>query len=465
MEPTSATTTIPDWLEINAKGELVYANTYKLEQRIADELGLVKYDGILMQDGEQLKESLEDQVYRIMRREAGMLITITTARAKEIAGRTKAMVESPIDNRNLISFKNKTIDFNETFKKEHITFLKDRVDNHNSVQWDLMTPEEIAKSPKHREARDKMLGYFKDWKINPAILFKIGAYAMCKRNFADKIFFFEGKGGEGKSEASKFIRSMFEKSASKAYNPINPKLGAEMAFVGTQIVYNDDLQDGKISLEHIKPAATGGDIDIRPMYQANRSYTPYSTMIFNTNHPLKTGNDAVSNALESRVFTLVFKGKDMRGTEEAKQYKKYNPSENKYFMDVFSSYCAYAIPKLIKEEFNDETSKGMMKKDSISSANTVKLFLDDFDIDQPYWSRKSMSDSKLSVTNGKTTIMALYQYYSDWAADGNEFRVNKTTFKEQFSSMTGIDLETSPSSNGGVTKRWIDISSIIKGNE
>lgn len=467
---------MPDWLcpilvERKSKWLMInpIRNTIDVEKRIIEKYNLTKYDGIIMSNSEMLKEKLERLVFNHLREESEECgFELQTTHSREIAGRVESVVEQPYDNKGLITFKNKTLDWDATFKTRKITWSSERIENHNSVKWDYITQKDILESPKHKEMLDYMIQLFKDWKVSPKIVFKIGAYAMCKKNFADKIFFFEGKGGEGKSEVSLFIRKMFEDSACKTYDPINPALGAEMAFVGSQVVFNDDLEDGKLCLKHIKPAATGGYIDIRPLYQNNRSHQPYATMIFNTNYGLKTGNDATSNALSSRVFVLKFTGPDMRGTPQAQEYKRVNPSENRYFMEVFVSMCVRNMIDLVKDEFMDEESKQANKSDAISSQNAVKQFVDQFDPAQTYYDPETHDRGYYPLPlhmDRYTTVSDLYRYYKNWANHGNYYIFNKTEFVNQFSAITNVETSVKPHSKGGKISRWIDISPLIGGEE
>lgn len=106
---------------------------------------------------------------------------------------------------------------------------------------------------------------------------------MCKENFANRIFYFKGEGGRGKSTAIKMILRLFDTTASGQYNPVKQNMGDEVAFVGTQVVYYMDLIDGAQNPIHLKPASTGDPIEIRPLYKQAISHVPYSTMIFGTN--------------------------------------------------------------------------------------------------------------------------------------------------------------------------------------
>lgn len=460
-----------DWIEpkYDKKGNFLYhriGNTYDLELRIIKELKLTKYDGILMQDNSPLKEELVDPVFRIMRRESKGALSISISMAKEVASRVKAVVASPIDDRSIISFNNTTIDFYETRKAGKLVF-KPHKDNHNAVQWSFMTPAEIKASPKHKEMSDYMIKMIRSWKIDEMLLFKIGAYAMIKENFADKVFIFKGKGGEGKGTANEMIRALFAPSASKSYDPINIKLGSEMAFVGSQIVFNDDLDDGHIKLTHIKPVATGGELGVRPLYQGERTIRPYSTMIFNTNHDVKVGVNAVSKAWEDRQFVVEFRGPNFRGTEAAKEFKKLRPFENKYFMDVFASCCAMVIPQLIEEEFNDVKSKLSQETTASIKDNVVKKFIDDLPYEELYWDRKASANLPLPVRDGYVTMMELYGYFSNWADEnGEKFKPNKSEFKKQFSHISGINLDVDvPTYKSGKMGRWIDISSLLEVKE
>ncbi len=437
-------------------------DTTDLEQRIINDLKLTKYEGILLQNNSSLLEDLIDPTFRRMRKECGGLISITTSQAKEIAARVKAVVESPVDDRDIITFANKTVDYKATRAQGKLVFTKQRIPNHNSVLWNVMTAAEIKASPKHMEMKDYLDKMVKGWGINLKLLGKIGAYTMIKENFADKVFFFKGEGGEGKGTANEMIRAMYAPSASKSYDPVNIKLGSEMAFVGSQIVFNDDIDAGKIQLTHIKPVATGGDIEIRPLYQSTRTVRPYATMIFNTNYDIKVGQNAVSKAWNDRQFVIEFKGKNYRGTEEAKEFKKIKPLENKYFMDVFVSLCASLIPTVIEEEFNDAQSVKIKNQEASLGSNIVKKFIDEFNPEDTYFDANSRVEQPLALVKNHTTVKELFNHFMNWAKASNEtYRPNRVDFAKQFEYITHISMSTKPKSIDGKVQRWVDLSSII----
>lgn len=102
------------------------------EKKIIEQLKLTKFNGILFQDGQALEEELKDQVYRIMRVDVNSKFAITTTMAKEVADRVKAMIPSPMDNRDLITFNNTTIRYSKTRELDKLVF-EPRVLNHNPV--------------------------------------------------------------------------------------------------------------------------------------------------------------------------------------------------------------------------------------------------------------------------------------------------------------------------------------------
>lgn len=106
---------------------------------------------------------------------------------------------------------------------------------------------------------------------------------MIKHAIFDKVFYFKGEGGRGKSTAIDMLKALYNENASKTYNPVAPQMAEEIAFVGTQMVYFHDLPDGAQDITHIRPASTGDDIGIRALYQNGKTYKPYATMIFGTN--------------------------------------------------------------------------------------------------------------------------------------------------------------------------------------
>lgn len=443
--------------------------TEALEERIINELNLIKFNGIVFQDGKNMVEKLSDQVFRIMRNEAKGLYPIQMKHADEIAKRVVATLKSPKDDRNLITFNNKTINYLETRSKGELVFTENKIENHNPVKWDYMTIEEINASPKHKEMKDFMFEMINGWRIDSKLFFKIAAYTMIKHNFADKVFYFKGESGRGKSTALDMIKSLYYESASKPYNPINPTLGSETSFVGSQIVYLSDLIDGAQDITHIRPAATGDDIDIRPLYQNPTSYKPYATMIFGTNFEVEwKGRSGGTNAADDRVFIIEFRGEKFRGSEKAKKFKDIDPLNNKYFMDVFASYAARAIPLVIEEEFNDEESVSM-KSDYVSENDVIYSFIrfikDDGGKQIFYPSRDEVIALGLQ-RDRYTTSNELWSYFKAWREDAEyKGRPNSEEFKKQFEQLTKIkikNVEKHTPEAGMVQGRWIDLKTIIE---
>ena len=137
------------------------------------------------------------------------------------------------------------------------------------------------------------------------LLFEIGPLAinMLKGNPADKFYYYDGKGGDGKSTKLDFLRECMGSDLARPGNTkdifdqpnkFSPQIGG-LAYGRDKLLltYDENNDEGNLrfKLDTIKQLTVGGQpVDIRLMHRNSESYTGYATVMVAANTLVNVNN-------------------------------------------------------------------------------------------------------------------------------------------------------------------------------
>lgn len=398
-----------------------YVELFEIKQDSVRYYAIVKGDVVKFNNLENfiLKESNE------------VGIEVDTVMAKKIAKSVEAYVPTIKEERNIISFKNKTYEVNFVTKD-----IKE-IEHHasvNSIPHNLLTEKEIAASDKHMAARDKIVELLRGWvgddPENTGALLKMLGYTMLKNNYLQKIFYIYGGAGTGKSSFGTMMNTLLGTENIGIFEDTKNNNHISEAIAHKLVAFNDDIQDGHINnVGMVKSMSAGGTININPKGKPAYGWKSFATPVLISNLEPKW-SDKTSGAIEDRIVIIEFNNKKFRGT--SKQIDSIEALfEQKHYQEVITAMAFAGLEMLFKKGFKETESQTSIKSKIINENNIVHGFAKEF---KNGYGSSLLRNNKKNITSGE-----IFGVFKKWVQEENyKTSYTKRNFTLLFNKETGL---------------------------
>lgn len=234
-----------------------------------------------------------------------------------------------------------------------------------------------------------------------------------------KFFIFVGDGGNGKGTLLQVIKAIVNKencSALSIQNMADEKYFNQMS--GRLVNLGDDVQDEALNtrqLKHLKNITSCDPVEMRKLYENSRTVELVITLIFTSNHVLKSFEKG--DSYKRRVMWLPM-------------YNKPTKKEKDFISKITTPKALKYWVRLAVEGYNR-----LYKNDTFTTSAKIEQFNAEYhyENDSTVAYVESLLDEEIE---GKKPV-ELYQDYELWAEDNGESVLSKKAFNQTVRTLRG----------------------------
>lgn len=364
---------------------------------------------------------------------------------KHISRNIKPFIPEMQVNYKYISFKNKSIDMEESIKNKELVIV-DKVDTQDEILFELKDDVKSGEETFNKIIETYTYGMDenKSQKFVERLL-TISAYILSPINNMNRLPIFKSKPGTGKSVWLNILQEIFGSGISQSYDPLMDDDFAETGIYGKRFVYNDDLQKGKWPRQAIiQSLISGSSVAIRMSGGKNVQWIkPNAKFLFLTNYDIEADPSA---GIWDRIDVLEF-GEPVRGTSREDLTIK-DKSLNKDVIEyIINKIVFIGLDNVIKGKYQRNIE---YVKNTKNKTNIYKEFKKDL------FNKSETIKNKWEEGFYIIKPIELYNLWKQWMkVNGNEgmiSKINKSTFIENFDSIISEEARSKPRNIPGVEK-------------